>query len=188
MMKKNLFVTLLVASLAGAMLMGCSDNAAEATKEVVETEADVTVEDEETPLADAVEEDADAEAVETEEAETEEAAEEDADVAATTLEEYYGEEANMAAINEQLDAMVESLSDYYSDINFEVTGNEVKYVYAFAEGVEVAKEDLDTQMESMESTIDQTKAAIEAEAGVAPEKIVYTYTDVNGEEIASYEY
>lgn len=183
MMKKNLFVTLLVASLAGAMLMGCSDNATEATKEVVETEADVTVEDEETPLADAVEEDADAE-----EAETEEAAEEDAEVAATTLEEYYGEEANMAAINEQLDAMVESLSDYYSDINFEVTGNEVKYVYAFAEGVEVAKEDLDTQMESMESTIDQTKAAIEAEAGVAPEKIVYTYTDVNGEEIASYEY
>lgn len=177
MIKKNLFATLLVASLAGAMLMGCTSDATEATKEVVETEAEVTVEDEETPLADAVEEDA------------EEVEADDADEAkAATLEEFYGSETNMSMINDQLDSMVESLSDYYSDINFEVTGNEVKYVYAFAEGVETTKEDLDTQMESMESTIDQTKAAIEAETGIAPEKISYVYTDINGEEIASYEY
>lgn len=174
MIKKNLFATLLVASLAGAMLMGCTSDATEATKEVVETEAEVTVEDEETPLADAVEEEVEAD---------------DADEAkAATLEEFYGSETNMSMINDQLDSMVESLSDYYSDINFEVTGNEVKYVYAFAEGVETTKEDLDTQMESMESTIDQTKAAIEAETGIAPEKISYVYTDINGEEIASYEY
>ena len=173
MIKKNLFATLLVASLAGAMLMGCTSDATEATKEVVESEAEVTVEDEETPLADAVEE------VEADDAE---------EAKAATLEEFYGSETNMSMINDQLDSMVESLSDYYSDINFEVTGNEVKYVYAFAEGVETTKEDLDTQMESMESTIDQTKAAIEAETGIAPEKISYVYTDINGEEIASYEY
>lgn len=187
MMKKNLFVTLAVATLAGAMLMGCTSNAADQATEVVETEADVVVEDEETPLADAVEEDAEVETEADADAETEveaEAAEYE------TVEAFYTAEDNKAQLDASLDLMKEAFSEVYSNIEFNVTGNEIEYVYTVAEGVELDADTLQAQMDASmtEETIADAYAAIEAECGVAPEKMTHTYKTADDEVIATFEY
>lgn len=189
MMKKNLFVTLAVATLAGAMLMGCTSNAADQTTEVVETEADVVVEDEEAPLADAVEEEADVEAEADADADAETEIEADA-AEYETVEAFYTAEDNKAQLDASLDLMKEAFSEVYSNIEFNVTGNEIEYVYTVAEGVELDADTLQAQMDASmtEEAIADAYAAIEAECGVAPEKMTHTYKTADDEVIATFEY
>lgn len=183
MMKKNLFVTLAVATLAGAMLMGCTSNAADQTTEVVETEADVVVEDEEAPLADAVEEEADVEADADADAETEV----EADAAEyETVEAFYTAEDNKAQLDASLDLMKEAFSEVYSNIEFNVTGNEIEYVYTLAEGVEIDAEQVESAFS--EDAITALYESVEAECGVAPEKIAYTYKSFDGEVLVALEF
>lgn len=190
-MKKKLLLTLAVVTVAGAMLMGCAnDSANEATKEVVETEADadVVIEDEEAPLSDAVEEDADAEDADAEDADAEDAEDETEVEAAEfeTVEAFYTAEDNKAQLDASLEMMKEAVADTYADIEFNVTGNEIEYVYTLAEGVEIDAEQVESAFS--EDAITALYESVEAECGVAPEKIAYTYKSFDGEVLVALEF
>lgn len=187
-MKKKLLLTLAVVTVAGAMLMGCAnDSANEATKEVVETEADadVVIEDEEAPLSDAVEEDADAEDADAEDADAEDETEVEA-AEFETVEAFYTAEDNKAQLDASLEMMKEAVADTYADIEFNVTGNEIEYVYTLAEGVEIDAEQVESAFS--EDAITALYESVEAECGVAPEKIAYTYKSFDGEVLVALEF
>lgn len=159
MIKKNLLVTFMVASIAGSMLMGCgASNNANPT-------SDVTITEEATPLNDSVEE-----------------------AKGSTLEDYFNVPANKAANESLLDTMLKSSASTFSDIQFECNGNELVYTFVLAEGLELSADDLEAQRDSQTATVEASKDEIESSVGVRPEAIKYVYKNFDGSEITTLVY
>lgn len=93
-----------------------------------------------------------------------------------TLEDYYGNAVVKAAVDKQFDTVLEQYSSIFSDMNMEVKENVVTYNYYYVAGVEI-NPDLIT-MDS--ATFEAAKDAIEKEAKIRPDEIVYNYYDADG--------
>ena len=109
--------------------------------------------------------------------------------AASTLESFYGKPANKKQIDEMMDQMLSIYSAYYSDVDYEIHGNDIIYKYYYsssvsASGVDSLKKGLASQ--DFSSMVKSTKDDIEKEAGIRPSSVTFTYYTDKGSEIYSY--
>jgi len=165
MIKKNFLVTLMVATIAGSMLMGCG------ASNTSNSDSSVTIEESAVPQEEAA------------------PAEESTNVGSViTLEDYFNEPANKAANDTLLDTMLKSSGSTFSDIQFECNGNELIYTFVLAEGLELSAADLESQKDSQTATVDASKDQVEKAVGVRPEAIKYVYKNFDGSEITTLVY
>lgn len=109
--------------------------------------------------------------------------------AAKTLESFYGKPANKQQIDKMMDDMLSIYSAYYSDVDYEIHGNDITYKYYYSAsvsqtGVDSLKKGLAAQ--DFSSMAKSTKDDIEKEAGIRPTSVTFTYYTDNGTEIYSY--
>ena len=109
--------------------------------------------------------------------------------AASTLESFYGKPANKKQIDEMMDQMLSIYSAYYSDVDYEIHGNDIIYKYYYSAsvsqtGVDALKKGLETQ--DFSSMVKSTKDDIEKEAGIRPTSVTFAYYTDKGTEIYSY--
>lgn len=170
MIKKNLLVTLFVATIAGSMLMGCTSNASsQPANEVVETveteETEVNIDEEAAPKSESVD-----------------------DGKFASLEDYFNVDANKKANDALLESMLQSSSSMFSDIQFECKGNDLIYTFVLVESLELSADDLNAQYDAQVATVEASKDEIESSVGVRPSAIKYVYKNFDGSEITTLEY
>jgi hypothetical protein len=108
--------------------------------------------------------------------------------AAKTIESFYGKPANKQQIDSMMEQMLSIYSAYYSDIDYEIHGNDITYKYYYSEsvsasGVDALKKGLATQ--DFSSMIKSTKDDIEKEAGIRPTSITFAYYTSSGTPVYS---
>ncbi len=103
-----------------------------------------------------------------------------------TLEDIFSTKENKAAIQQEMDSAKAMFKDYYSDITFEVKGNDVSYNYYFAEGVEVDLSAVDTSL--LEQQADEFKNNTEKNFKIRATSVSYNYYDSEGNLLGSYKY
>lgn len=105
-----------------------------------------------------------------------------------SLQHYFSDAKRMQQIQDNLDEIQESRSQYFTSITFEVKGNDVYYRYAIAKGVEVDKEGLDELSASLEEQAKKFRKSCIAEYDTKPRYIYFLFTDGKGKSIATYKF
>lgn len=103
-----------------------------------------------------------------------------------TLEDIFSTKENKAALQQEVDSAKDMFKDYYTDITFEVTGNDVSYNYYLAEGIEVDLSAVDTTL--LEQQAETFKDNSEKTFKIRPTSVTYNYYDSEGNVLESYKY
>lgn len=109
--------------------------------------------------------------------------------AAKTLESYYGKPVNKQSIDKQLDQMLQIYSAYYSNVTYELHGNDITYNYYYSDSVsmsDVSSLKKALEGENFSGMVKQTKDDIEKEAGIRPSTVTFAYYTSTGTPIYSY--
>lgn len=97
-----------------------------------------------------------------------------------TLEDYYKEDSAKQQMSTVIDTMLETYGTLYNDIDWEVSGNKMTYIYTFSDMVDESMIDTSTIDSTLKASIGSTIAQVEKEADVSGVELRYIYKTSDG--------
>ncbi|MBQ0042561.1 MAG: DUF4854 domain-containing protein [Lachnospiraceae bacterium] len=105
-----------------------------------------------------------------------------------TVESYYSDASVAATMKSQVDGLREAMSDYYSSIEYSVSGNTFVYEYTFTEEGE-SYYDADTTKSGLDAQKDTYLNSMKSETGVEDTiTLVFKYYDSNNSLLDEFTY
>ena len=119
-----------------------------------------------------------------------EATTESSEVDKDSLEYYMNQPDTKKMLDDQVSELLSnpSYKDIFKDIKWEAKNNDLTYSYYYAQDftdvqISQIKDNLDKQIDSLNTTIDSVKDSLEKSIGIRPASITYVYFDASGNEI-----